>query len=1356
MTTTSTANRISNSRGPRGFLRAAIFAVGILSAALGLVSAPLRATVTYKTIAPTGAVNDSCQGVSGNNVVGDCTLNEGTNGNYMVIYLYDGSTYTIFTFPNCRGVSGNNVVGYIVDSNNVQHAYILYNGIYTTIDPPGTAETTSGGSRALGVSGNNVVGIYVGSSNVTHGFFYNGTTYTTIDPPGTTRTNCTGVSGNNVVGTYVDSSNVTHGFLYNGGSYTVIDPPGTSDTTSGGSQAIGGSGNNVVGTYVDNSNVTHGFLYNGGSYTVIDPPGTSDTTSGGSQAIGVSGNNVVGYYVDIGSVTHGFLYDGTTYTTIDPPGTTRTNCTGVSGNNVVGDYFDSSGVERGFLATVSATAPTAAKVTLSGLAQTYTDSPESVTATTIPSGLSVSITYSSSTYPSSSTAPTAVGTYAVVATITSAGYTGSAKGTLVISKGTATVTLGDLSATYNGSTHAATATTNPSGLTVSLTYNGSATAPTNVGSYKVVGTVSVLDYTGSATGTLTIAKAAASVTVGSQTGTYTGNALAATATTLPADLPLTFAYTLDGKAATPINAGTYDVTATINSPNAAGSNTGTLMIRPATATITLSHLTVVYTGKPILATATTKPAKLAVALTYNGSATAPASVGSYTVEATITNPNYTGSAMGALTITPVPPVVVTSAASSIRAATAEFSGTVNPEGSSAFVHFQYYPTGQSGGYSNSQVGTTSAETIDSGTAIVPFAASIASLTPATTYHYRGVAVNGVDSSLIAYGADKVFATLAVPVFNPNGSDTPLLSGSGAEVGFSVNPGGVATSVYFQYGTSTSYGDVTATIAIGSGKVPVDVEAFLPGLTGNVPYDYRIVTTGPAGTFYGPNETFTALRFEISLVPQTGGPAPGTNGTYATFDPPAINSSNGLAFGATLAADKSLGISATNGFGIWADDSSGTSQLIAQLTGYAPDTASATFAKLSDPVYNANLDVAFSGTLKVATGQATAATENGVWSNASGALHLVAREGDQAPDCPTGAVFKTFESVGLSNAGAIVLATLTGSSTAAGVTSANNTGIWEGTEESSLTLKLRSGASIGGKTLGTLTVPASLPGVGGQTRFFAYDNGDLSLLGTFTDKTTGIVKVIGGTASLPYVKGGSAPGITGGTFATFNAPIINDNDQVAFEATLTPASGIASTNDVGIFVENGSSALQLIARTGATAPGTGGTYATLDNPVYNDHQTVAFYATLKGATTGSAGLFSNGSGSVQGVAYIGQQAPGCPEDAKFSAFTQMALPNGGGSNDEGGLVFQATVSGGGVTSADNIGVWIIPGTGSLTCVVRTGDTLLPGKTVASLGILPFNAALAGQTRSFSSLGDLAILVTFTDKTQAILNVTPPGA
>jgi hypothetical protein len=112
------------------------------------------------------------------------------------------------------------------------------------------------------------------------------------------------------------------------------------------------------------------------------------------------------------------------------------------------------------------------------------------------------------TFNLSSVALNHAGTYTYTATLSSL----QAIATQTVNKGTATVTLGGLNATYDGSAHAATAATIPSGLTVNLTYNGSSSAPTAAGSYAVIATISDANYQGSATGTLSIGKAAPAVT----------------------------------------------------------------------------------------------------------------------------------------------------------------------------------------------------------------------------------------------------------------------------------------------------------------------------------------------------------------------------------------------------------------------------------------------------------------------------------------------------------------------------------------------------------------------------------------------------------------------------------------------------------------------------------------------------------------------------------------------------------------------------------------------------------------------------------------------------------------------------
>ena len=144
----------------------------------------------------------------------------------------------------------------------------------------------------------------------------------------------------------------------------------------------------------------------------------------------------------------------------------------------------------------------AATVTLGSLTATYTGGPHAASATTTPADLPVIFSYGGSATP-----PTSAGAYAVTATINSADYQGSASGTLTIAKAIATVVLGSLATTYNGTARAVSATTSPAGLTVNITYDGVTNTPSNAGSYAAVGTISDANYQGSASGTLVIAKA---------------------------------------------------------------------------------------------------------------------------------------------------------------------------------------------------------------------------------------------------------------------------------------------------------------------------------------------------------------------------------------------------------------------------------------------------------------------------------------------------------------------------------------------------------------------------------------------------------------------------------------------------------------------------------------------------------------------------------------------------------------------------------------------------------------------------------------------------------------------------------
>ncbi|MEI6655190.1 MAG: YDG domain-containing protein, partial [Verrucomicrobiota bacterium] len=76
--------------------------------------------------------------------------------------------------------------------------------------------------------------------------------------------------------------------------------------------------------------------------------------------------------------------------------------------------------------------------------------------------------------------------------------------------------------------------------------------------------------------------------------------------------------------------------------------TGTIL--PAAAGVVLGNLAPTYDGSPKPVAVTTTPSGLAVTVSYDGSATVPSATGSYAVVATVTDPNYTGTAAGTLVI----------------------------------------------------------------------------------------------------------------------------------------------------------------------------------------------------------------------------------------------------------------------------------------------------------------------------------------------------------------------------------------------------------------------------------------------------------------------------------------------------------------------------------------------------------------------------------------------------------------------------------------------------------------------------------------------------------------------------------
>jgi hypothetical protein len=102
---------------------------------------------------------------------------------------------------------------------------------------------------------------------------------------------------------------------------------------------------------------------------------------------------------------------------------------------------------------------------------------------------------------------------------------------------------------------------------------------------------------------------------------------------------------------------------------------------------------------------------------------------------------------------PPPPSASTQGAASITYQGAVLTATVNPHGTSTSYYFQY-------GNSIAYGGVTALGVAGSGSSGVSAATSVGGLAPATTYHYRVVAVSTAGT---AVGADRTFKTLKVPL-----------------------------------------------------------------------------------------------------------------------------------------------------------------------------------------------------------------------------------------------------------------------------------------------------------------------------------------------------------------------------------------------------------------------------------------------------------------------------------------------------------------------------------------------------------------------------------------------------------------
>ncbi|MCB1202809.1 MAG: SUMF1/EgtB/PvdO family nonheme iron enzyme [Verrucomicrobiae bacterium] len=230
--------------------------------------------------------------------------------------------------------------------------------------------------------------------------------------------------------------------------------------------------------------------------------------------------------------------------------------------------------------------------------------------------------------------------------------------TFQVAKAAASVALGELSQTYDGTPRVVSASTVPEGLTVNFTYDSGPLPPINAGTYAVVGTIDDPRYAGSDSGTLSVAKAGQTIQfdhIGDQIATAVVNLRAIGG---DSENPVTFEVTggpaqLAGAQMSFTGSGQVTIVARQEGNSnflPAPSADQTFEVNAAELVIDLSNLHQVADGTARSVVATTLPTGVSVTITYDEGGDPPTMVGNYSVVASAADPRYAGTVTATLVV----------------------------------------------------------------------------------------------------------------------------------------------------------------------------------------------------------------------------------------------------------------------------------------------------------------------------------------------------------------------------------------------------------------------------------------------------------------------------------------------------------------------------------------------------------------------------------------------------------------------------------------------------------------------------------------------------------------------------------
>jgi hypothetical protein len=152
---------------------------------------------------------------------------------------------------------------------------------------------------------------------------------------------------------------------------------------------------------------------------------------------------------------------------------------------------------------------------------------------------------------------------------------------------------------------------------------------------------------------------------------------------------------------------------------------------------------------------------------------------------------------------------------------------------------------------------------------------------------------------------------------------------------------------------------------------------------------------------------------------------------------------------------------------------------------------------------------------------------------------------------------------------------------------------------------------------------------------------------------------------------------------------------------------------------------------------------------NNSGQIAFITELAGTgvnSTNDEGIWSGKLDALALVARRGDSAPGTSSSVQFSDLDYPAL------NSAGQIAFRAGLTGSGVGSSNDRGIWATDVTGMLQLIALAGDQLevAPGdfRTLSDINFSSASGNSDGRPSGFNNLGQLVYWARFTDGSQGV--------